>query len=107
VSDDGQPQPCGLRNPACPRPDYCDDCLPRDRKQLHERILVRCDPAWYGLDDNPPKVFAALRAVVLLCVDEQVLAIDGRYTDVDLLRPSELLAAIGAEFGIREVTPGA
>lgn len=58
--------PCGLRSPDCARPDYCDDCLPRDRKHLHERILTRCNPDWYGLRDDPPKVFAALRAAVEL-----------------------------------------
>lgn len=31
---------------------------------IYERVLVRCDPAWYGLRDDPPSVFAALRAVV-------------------------------------------
>lgn len=33
---------------------------------LHRRLLVRCDPSWYGLRDNPPPTFAALRAVVEL-----------------------------------------
>lgn len=97
--------PCGLRNPTCPRPEDCDDCPPRDRRQLHERILTRCDPAWYGLRDDPPRAFAALRAVVHLCRDSQAPSIDGRYTDVDTLRPSDLLKAIADEFGIHEETP--
>lgn len=97
--------PCGLRSPDCPRPDYCNDCLPRDRKHIHERVLARCDPAWYGLADNPPKVFAALKAVVDVCVDAQADSVDGRLTDIEGVWPSQVIAAIAAALGITEGNP--
>lgn len=94
--------PCGLRNPDCPRPETCDDCLPRDRRHIHDRILTRCNPAWYGLRDNPTKALAALRAVVELCVDSQTDGIDGRLTNADSIWPSDVLAAIARELGTGE-----
>lgn len=32
----------------------------------HRRLLARCDPVWYGLRDDPPAPFGALRAAVEL-----------------------------------------
>jgi hypothetical protein len=96
--------PCGLRNPGCPRPEDCDNCLPRDRRHLHHRLLTRCDPSWYGLRDNPPTAFAALRVVVELCADNQAEGVDGRQTDVDTIPPSVILAAIARELGLAETS---
>lgn len=95
--------PCGNRLTDCTRPEYCDECLPRDRRQLHDRILTRCDPAWYGLRDDPPGVFAALRRVVELCTEKQDEGVDGHFVDVDTFWPSSVLAAIAEELNI-EVT---
>jgi hypothetical protein len=96
---------CGLGDPACPRPDYCEECLPRDRKHLHELIRVRCDPAWYGLADKPPRALAALLAAVELCAANQAEALDGTMIDVDTLRPSHLLDVIADELGVRGRRP--
>ncbi|GAA0720044.1 hypothetical protein Drose_06325 [Dactylosporangium roseum] len=104
ILDAGAAGGCPDRWHAANRPDAeapaAAEPLPRDRRRLHERVLTRCDPAWYGLRDDPPKVFAALRAVVELCVAHQADAVDGRLTDVDLIPPSEVLAAIALELGI-------
>lgn len=94
--------PCGQRRPDCSRPASCDECLPRDRRHLHDRILARCDPAWYGMADNPIRMFAAMRAVVAACCEHQSEGADGRPTAVELIDPSMLLAAIARELGIRE-----
>lgn len=95
-----QPAPCGNADPSCPRPESCDDCLPRDRRSVASRILARCDPAWYGLRDDPPRLFAAARAMVELCAASQRPGPDGRMVDVEPILPSRLLAVAAEELGI-------
>lgn len=79
---------------------------------LHERILTRCNPDWYGLRDDPPKVFAALRAAVerhapALCNFGNCLTPDHRVCSAcgsGINHPCPELLLIARELGI-EVTP--
>lgn len=109
MTDLAAPLPCGRRDPACTRPDACDDCLPRDRRQLHDRILTRCDPAWYGLRDNPIRLFAAMRAVVerhspRQCAGFPCLHLDPHPVCVACGQadPCDELTTIARELGIKE-----
>lgn len=100
-------QMCGQRDPGCPRPHYCENCLPRDRAHLSDLILVRCDGSWYGLRDNPPKALDALRVAVEWCTAHMIVNEDGVMVDQDFVLPSELLELMAGALSIPVVPRGA
>lgn len=87
--------PCGLDDPTCPRPECCENCLPRARKNLSDRILSRC-----ALHKDS-RALDAIRAVVELCVAQQRPGTDGRMVDVGTAEPSVVLDAIADQMRIR------